>query len=290
MSQWQPLENGEWIEPGMANTSRPWSMREARRDERAALHRRLDDEHAARQPADETIAPRKVRRDRRRSQRKLRHQDAALRNLVGEVPVCRGVHAIQPGADDRDGGGAAREPAAMGGRVDAEREAADDAVALVRERVARTPARRAPPGAWRCGFPRSRWPAGSGGAGRPWRRALSAGPGSAAAPRDSRRPPGREDGVRAPRARRGLRRRDLRAGRPPACRPPRPRRWRRPTTSRLPRRRRGSRRPRAGRAASSRKCRERGRGEASRRRPGARLSVVWGKGGQIVQRVGGRAR
>ena len=100
MSQWQPLESGEWIEPGMANTSRPCSSAEARRGERAALQGRLDDEHAARQPADDPVAPRKVRRDRRRAQRELRHEDAARGDFAREVAVGRGIDAVQPGAHD----------------------------------------------------------------------------------------------------------------------------------------------------------------------------------------------
>jgi len=59
----------EWIEPGMANTSRPWSAAGARGNERAGGERRLDHQAALRQPADQAVAAREVVRKRRGAER-----------------------------------------------------------------------------------------------------------------------------------------------------------------------------------------------------------------------------
>ena len=60
ISRWQPLENGEWIEPGIANTSRPCSAARRAVISEPERQRRLDDQHAAREAADQPVAPREV--------------------------------------------------------------------------------------------------------------------------------------------------------------------------------------------------------------------------------------
>ena len=62
MSAWQPRDGGEWIEPGMASTSRPWSVAS-----RAAMSEPLPTaasttKRSERQPADQAVAYREVLR------------------------------------------------------------------------------------------------------------------------------------------------------------------------------------------------------------------------------------
>ena len=143
--------------------------------------------------------------------------------------------------------------------------------------------------AWRCGCRRSRRPAGPGARAAPAHRSRVGGSGNLSSASGYRRLPGQEDGVRAHPARRGRTRGAFgRAG----C-------------QRIGRRGPddgGDRRPRGshdggggaegrqqGALHAFRKFRGRGRGEANGRRPGARLSVVWGWGGRSYNGSRGRA-
>ena len=116
ISLWQPFENGEWIEPGSAKTSRPCSP--ARR----AVMSEPDDSVASTtstpraRPLTRRLRRGKFCLQRRRSQREFGEESAALRELVREVAIARRIDAIEPGADDGD---AARRRAP--GRRDAPR-------------------------------------------------------------------------------------------------------------------------------------------------------------------------
>ena len=88
ISRWLPLENGEWIEPGIANTSRPCSAAKRARDQRAAVERRLDHQDAAGETADHAIAARKIARQRRRAQRELRQQAAFFGQACAQDRDC----------------------------------------------------------------------------------------------------------------------------------------------------------------------------------------------------------
>ncbi len=105
ISRWQPLENGEWIEPGIAKTSRPWSP--ARR---AVMS----------EPAREVLP------QRRRARDELRHHESRQRDHVGELEVARRVDPVEARADARDRRSLALERALVGGGVDADREPRHD--------------------------------------------------------------------------------------------------------------------------------------------------------------------
>jgi hypothetical protein len=91
-------------------------------DERSGSERRLHDEAAAREAADQPVAAREVLAGRRGAKRKLREQQAARANIGGQGRVARGVEHVDARAEDRDGGPGAGEPAAVRGGVDAERQ------------------------------------------------------------------------------------------------------------------------------------------------------------------------
>ena len=76
ISAWQPRDSGEWIEPGIAKTSRPVLGRQPRGDQRARLQRRLDHQRAARQAGNDAVAHREVLRQRRRARREFADQHA----------------------------------------------------------------------------------------------------------------------------------------------------------------------------------------------------------------------
>ena len=88
--------------------------------------RRLHDEHAAREPAHEPIAARKILLQRRRPDGEFGDDEAARGELVRERAIAGGIDAIGTGADHRDAAAGAGESAAMRGGIDAERESADD--------------------------------------------------------------------------------------------------------------------------------------------------------------------
>ena len=142
ISAWQPRDCGEWIEPGIAKTSRPCLDRQPRRDQRARLQRRLDDQRAAREAGDDAVAAREVLRQRRRAERELA-DDEAVR------PRC-GARARDAASDRRDRGRCRRRRSSHAGAlerafvrraVDAEREARDDRQPGAAQVRARTRAR-----------------------------------------------------------------------------------------------------------------------------------------------------
>ena len=126
ISAWQPRDCGEWIEPGIANTSRPASSGLARGDQRARGQRGLDHQRAARQPGDHAVALRKVLGQRRHAELELRQQQAVLGDAVRQRAMARRVDAVQPGADHGNRAAAAGQAALVRSAVDAQRHAGDD--------------------------------------------------------------------------------------------------------------------------------------------------------------------
>ena len=102
ISAWQPRDCGEWIEPGIAKTSRPASTAAPRRDQRARLQGRLDHQRAARQAGDDAVAHRKVLCQWRRAERELADDEAVGRDAVRQCAMALRIDPIQSGADDRD--------------------------------------------------------------------------------------------------------------------------------------------------------------------------------------------
>src|SRR5260221_8555310 len=100
--------------------------RAARGDQRAGGDGRLDDQAAARQSADQSIAPREVVRDGRRAESEFRKQQSATRDFGGEFSVARRIDDIDAGAEDRNRRAGAGQAAAMCCGVDAQRKPGDD--------------------------------------------------------------------------------------------------------------------------------------------------------------------
>ena len=127
MSLWQPLENGEWIDPGIANTSRPCSPASRAVMSEPERQRRLDDEHACARPLIRRLRRGKFCSQRRRAGREFGDDAAALGDRVRELAMarridavearCRRTASVEPGALER---------ASCAARVDAEREPGDD--------------------------------------------------------------------------------------------------------------------------------------------------------------------
>ena len=102
-----------------------------RGDQAARAQRRLDHQHAARQAGDDAVAAREVVRDARRAERELGKQQAAAADRLVKRPVAGRVDDVHAGAENGDGRGVGPvverpECAAVGRRVDAQRQAADD--------------------------------------------------------------------------------------------------------------------------------------------------------------------
>ncbi len=99
ISAWQPRDSGEWIEPGSANTSRPysaaWRAVISEPDCSAASTTSVPRDR----PAMMRLRMREVRRQRRRAGRELADQHAVRGNAVRQRAVPRRVHPVQPGAD-----------------------------------------------------------------------------------------------------------------------------------------------------------------------------------------------
>ena len=132
---WQPLASGEWIEPGIANTSLPCSFAS-----RAVMSEPLDSAASTtRQPRASPLM-RRLRRGKFAAtggvpSAKLRNDAAVARELVRELAIARRINDVEPGADDGDAARRAGEPAAVRRRVDAEREPAHDREPRVRQRA-----------------------------------------------------------------------------------------------------------------------------------------------------------
>ena len=101
--------------PGDREYFAPLIERIAGGDERPAAQRRLDDEDAARQSTDQTIATREVPWKRRASEREFRKKAAALGELFAKGAVARGINAFRARAEDRNARARARKPSAVGG-------------------------------------------------------------------------------------------------------------------------------------------------------------------------------
>ena len=78
ISAWQPRDCGAWMDPGMANTSRPAFRGQPRGDQRARLQRCFDHQRAARQARDDAVAQREVLRQRRCARQVLRQDQPTL--------------------------------------------------------------------------------------------------------------------------------------------------------------------------------------------------------------------
>src|SRR5690606_22287137 len=105
--------------------------REARRDERARAHRRLDDDDAERETGDDAIAAREELAARLRAERHFRDEQAALGDLRMELAILLRIDDIETAADDAYG--SAIERGAVGGRVDAAGKPRDDDIAFLAE-------------------------------------------------------------------------------------------------------------------------------------------------------------
>ena len=77
--------------------------RASRRDERAALFSGLDDDHRARQTADDPIAQREERGVRRRPRYELRQDRSVVLDRSRERFVLRGINPVDSGSEYRDG-------------------------------------------------------------------------------------------------------------------------------------------------------------------------------------------
>ncbi|MCY1433587.1 hypothetical protein D9M71_496190 [compost metagenome] len=96
-------------------------------DQRTAGRAGLDHQHAEGQPADDAVAPGEIAGVRRRRQRQLGDQRAALGNdALSQPAVALGIDALETGAEHRHGGAAGRQGALVGGAVDAQRQPAGD--------------------------------------------------------------------------------------------------------------------------------------------------------------------
>ncbi len=166
--------------------------RQAGGDERPAVARRLHDQDAARQPGDQAIATGKVAAQGRAAQRQFRDQRALRRDAFGQSGMPRRIDLVDSRAHDGDRAGAVRgrRPGAfVGRRIDALRQPADDAPAVLGQEaresagVFHAAGRRAA----RC--PRPPAPDRPGAPGRRARRAAAAGPPWSAAPAGSADPP-----------------------------------------------------------------------------------------------------
>ena len=103
----------------------PLLERGFRRDERAALQRRLDDDDGAREAADDAIAQREMPRARRRAGRELADNRAAFEDLPRERGVLRRVDHVGAAPQNRDRAPRSVEGAAMGRGVHAAGQSAD---------------------------------------------------------------------------------------------------------------------------------------------------------------------
>ena len=126
MSEWQPLESGEWIDPGTANTSRPCS---------AALRAVISEPDASaasttRQPCARPLM-RRLRRGKLWASALVpsaNSETSKPRSAIcgGKRRVCLRIGIVDAGAEHRDGRALGREPAAVRRGVDALRQAGDD--------------------------------------------------------------------------------------------------------------------------------------------------------------------
>src|SRR4029077_2739668 len=92
--------------------------------ERSAPVARFDDHDPEREPADDPVPPREVLPEGRRPGRQLTDDAGPRQDLLPEPRVPPRVDDVRPAADDGDRVPVRIEGAAMGGRVDAAREAA----------------------------------------------------------------------------------------------------------------------------------------------------------------------
>ena len=114
--------NGEYLTPLLGGQTGG--------DQRTALGCRFNHQDAARQAGNDAVAARKVVGDRRGAERKLGHDGAAFGNRDGQLLVARRVNAVGAGPDDGDRLSLGGEGATVGGCIDTEGEAADNAQAL----------------------------------------------------------------------------------------------------------------------------------------------------------------
>ncbi len=98
----------------------------ARRDQRSAALARLDHDQCAREPADQPVAQREERGERRDAERELADDRAALHDPLGELAVRRGIDAVDPARLHRDSAPARGERRLVSRRVDAECQPGDD--------------------------------------------------------------------------------------------------------------------------------------------------------------------
>jgi hypothetical protein len=97
--------------------------REAGSDERPAALGGFQYHNAHTHATDNTIAPWKVTRERRRPRWKLRHQRAVVLYLLRQRLMALWIDAVQPVTGNRDRDPLTRYGARMTGRVDTESEA-----------------------------------------------------------------------------------------------------------------------------------------------------------------------
>ena len=105
----------------------------ARGDQRATLQRRFYDQAAARQSADQPVTPRKIGGERGRAQCEFGDQGPLFGKLVRQVTIARRVDDIESGADHGNRRRRGGETAQVSGRIDAQRQSADDGETALRQ-------------------------------------------------------------------------------------------------------------------------------------------------------------
>ena len=110
--------NGEHLAPLIGG--------EARGDERARGERRFHHQATARKARDDAIAPREIGAMRGRAEGKFAYDQPLPRDAFAQRAIALRIEDVGTGTQHRDGGSLRIQPAAVGGGVYAEREAAHD--------------------------------------------------------------------------------------------------------------------------------------------------------------------
>ena len=127
ISAWQPRDCGEWIEPGIANTSRPASCASRAVISEPDCSAASTTSVPRARPAMMRLRCGKVLRKRRRAERELADQQPMLGNATARAHDCdAGRRLSSPVPTTAIGAARAVEPALVRGCVDAERQARDD--------------------------------------------------------------------------------------------------------------------------------------------------------------------
>ena len=148
ISWWQPRDRGEWIEAGNGKNLASRFRRQPRRDQRTAAQGRFDHQAAQPEAGDDAVAARESS-DASAGVPNGKFADdhcSLFCNFTGQGFVACRIEAVGTGADYGDRARRRRQCAAMGGGIDAQREAADDGQRPASpQRPGQRPRRRASP-------------------------------------------------------------------------------------------------------------------------------------------------